>query len=97
MQRNRRVVTLRRLYPSRCDTATVAGLSPTAVPGGGRGSGDWCSYYTEFFPLNWAAVAGYQAAHHALYGRYPFFARLMKNARIEDQLLVFDELWYPSG
>ena len=36
--------------------------------------------------------ADYQAAHHALYGRYPSFARLMKNARIKDQLLVFDEL-----
>ena len=48
--------------------------------------------YTEFFPLNWAAVADYQAAHKGLYGRYPSFARLMKNARIKDQLLVFDEL-----
>ena len=48
--------------------------------------------YTEFFPLNWAAVADYQAAHNRLYGRYPSFARLMKNARIKDQLLVFDEL-----
>ncbi|HEU5392677.1 MAG TPA: hypothetical protein VFV73_42985 [Streptosporangiaceae bacterium] len=48
--------------------------------------------YTEFFPLNWAAVADYQAAHHALYGRYPSFARLMKNARIKDQFLVFEEL-----
>jgi hypothetical protein len=48
--------------------------------------------YTEFFPLNWSAVADYQAAHHALYGRYPSFARLMKNARIKDQVLVFDEL-----
>ena len=48
--------------------------------------------YTEFFPLNWAAVADYQAAHRGLYGRYPSFARLMKNARIKDQLLVFDEL-----
>ena len=48
--------------------------------------------YTEFFPLNWAAVADYQAAHHSLYGRYPSFARLMKNARIKDQFLVFDEL-----
>jgi hypothetical protein len=46
--------------------------------------------YTEFFPLNWSAVAHYQAAHHALFGRYPSFARLMKNARIKDQLLVFD-------
>ena len=27
-----------------------------------------------------------------VYGRYPSFARLMKNARIKDQLLVFDEL-----
>jgi hypothetical protein len=48
--------------------------------------------YTEFFPLNWAAVADYQAAHRGLYGRYPSFARLMKNARIKDQFLVFDEL-----
>jgi hypothetical protein len=48
--------------------------------------------YTEFFPLNWGAVADYQAAHRGLYGRYPSFARLMKNARIKDQLLVFDEL-----
>ena len=46
--------------------------------------------YTEFFPLNWGAVADYQAAHHALFGRYPSFARLMKNARIKDQILVFD-------
>jgi len=46
--------------------------------------------YTEFFPLNWGAVADYQAAHHALFGRYPSFARLMKSARIMDQILVFD-------
>lgn len=46
--------------------------------------------YTEFFPLNWSAVADYQAAHHKLYGRYPSFARLMKNGRVEDQHLVFD-------
>jgi hypothetical protein len=48
--------------------------------------------YTEFFPLNWGAVADYQAAHHGLYGRYPSFGRLMKNARIKDQILIFDEL-----
>lgn len=35
-------------------------------------------------------VADYQAAHHALHGRYPSFARLMTGARIEDQRLVFD-------
>jgi len=46
--------------------------------------------YTEFFPLNLGAVADYQAAHHALFGRYPSFAWLMKNARIKDQVLVFD-------
>jgi len=46
--------------------------------------------YTEFFPLNWSAVADYQAAHHALFGRYPSFARLMKKARIKDQVLIFD-------
>ena len=46
--------------------------------------------YTDFVPLNWAAVADDQAAHHALFGRYPSFARLMKNARIKDQILVFD-------
>ena len=37
-------------------------------------------------------LADYQAAHRGLYGRYPSFARLMKNARIKDQILVFDEL-----
>lgn len=46
--------------------------------------------YTEFFPLSWSAVADYQAAHHGLFGRYPSFARLMRNGRVEDQLLVFD-------
>jgi hypothetical protein len=46
----------------------------------------------EFFPINWGAVADYQAAYRGLYGRYPSFARLMKNARIKDQILVFDEL-----
>jgi hypothetical protein len=45
--------------------------------------------YTEYFPLNWPAVADYQAAHHALFGRYPSFQRLMRGARIEDELLVF--------
>ena len=39
----------------------------------------------------WAVVADYRAAHNGLYGRYPSFARLMKNARIKDQILVFDE------
>jgi hypothetical protein len=43
--------------------------------------------YTEFFPLNWVAVADYQAAHHGLYGRYPSFGRLMKNARIKTRSL----------
>ena len=46
--------------------------------------------YTEFFPLNWHAVADYQEAHEALYGRYPSFRRLMTGARIENDLLVFD-------
>jgi hypothetical protein len=47
--------------------------------------------YTEYFPLNWPAVADYQTAHQALFGRYPSFQRLMKGARVEDQLLVFGE------
>ncbi|GLZ48343.1 hypothetical protein Acsp06_45280 [Actinomycetospora sp. NBRC 106375] len=47
--------------------------------------------YTEFFPLNWSAVADYQVAHHALYGRRPSFARLMRGARVVDQRLVFDQ------
>jgi hypothetical protein len=47
--------------------------------------------YTEYFPLNWAAVADYQAAHNTLFGRYPSFARLMKDARIENERLVFDD------
>ncbi len=53
---------------------------------------NWLVEYDDgsFFPLNWAAVADYQAAHHALFGRYPSFARLMQNARIKDQVLVFD-------
>ena len=46
--------------------------------------------YTEFFPLNWHAVADYQAAHLGLFGRYPSFARLMRGARIVNQQLVFD-------
>ena len=46
--------------------------------------------YTEFFPLNWSAVADYQAAHHTLFGRRPSFGRLMHGARVEDQRLVFD-------
>lgn len=46
--------------------------------------------YTESFPLNWSAVADYQAAHHALYGRYPSFQRLMRRARVVDDLLVYD-------
>jgi hypothetical protein len=47
--------------------------------------------YTEFFPLNWWAVADYQAAHKNLFGSYPSFQRLMQGARVDDQqLLVFD-------
>ncbi|HVV91686.1 MAG TPA: hypothetical protein VHB53_14430 [Solirubrobacterales bacterium] len=46
--------------------------------------------YTEYFPLNWPAVADFQSAHHALFGKYPSFQRLMKDARVEDELLVFD-------
>ncbi|OZF39569.1 hypothetical protein [Rhodococcus sp. 14-2483-1-2] len=46
--------------------------------------------YTEFFPLNWQAVSDYQSAHLGLFGRHPSFAKLMKGARIENQLLVFD-------
>ena len=45
--------------------------------------------YTEFFPLNWSAVADYQAAHQALYGKPPSFQRLMEGARIDgEQRLV---------
>ena len=47
--------------------------------------------YTEVFPLNWHAIADYQAAHLALFGRYPSFARMMEGGRIDDQQnLVFD-------
>ena len=46
--------------------------------------------YTEYFPLNWHAVADYQAAHTALFGRYPSFQRLMQDARVEDERLVYD-------
>jgi hypothetical protein len=46
--------------------------------------------FTEYFPLNWQSVADYQAAHKALYGRFPSFQRLMRGARIEQQRLVFD-------
>lgn len=45
--------------------------------------------FTEFFPLNWHAVASYQQAHRQLFGRYPSFQRLMAGARIEDEYLVF--------
>ena len=46
--------------------------------------------YTEAFPLNWWAVADYQAAHHALFGRYPSFQRLMQGARVDEaQQLIF--------
>src|SRR3954454_19520434 len=46
--------------------------------------------YTEAFPLNWWAVADYQAAHHALFGRYPSFQRLMQGAVVDaDQMLRF--------
>jgi hypothetical protein len=48
--------------------------------------------YTEYFPLNWGAVADYQSAHNQLFGRYPSFQRLMQGARVdENQLLVFDQ------
>lgn len=47
---------------------------------------------THFTGRGSVSRVDYQAAHHALYGRYPSFARLMKNARIKDQVLVFDEL-----
>ena len=69
---------------------TCGTVSSSSGAAGRRIAKSW--NYTEFFPLNWAAVADYQPAHHALYGRYPSFARLMKNARIKDQLLVFDEM-----
>jgi hypothetical protein len=47
--------------------------------------------YTEFFPLNWSAVADYQAAHTALYGKPPSFRKLMQGAKVDDtQRLVFD-------
>jgi hypothetical protein len=46
--------------------------------------------YTEFFPLNYQTVLDYQAAHRALFGKWPSFAALMSNARIEQQRLVYD-------
>jgi hypothetical protein len=59
---------------------------------GGRGAIAKSWNYTEAFPLNWWAVADYQAAHKALFGTYPSFQRLMRGARVdEDQMLVFDQ------
>jgi hypothetical protein len=47
--------------------------------------------YTEYFPVNWSAVADFQAAHQALYGKPPSFRKLMEGARVDgDQRLVFD-------
>jgi hypothetical protein len=46
--------------------------------------------FTEYFPMNWQSVADYQAAHKALFGRHPSFQRLMDDARIAQQRLVFD-------
>jgi hypothetical protein len=49
--------------------------------------------YTEFFPVNWSAVAEYQVAHQALYGRPPSFRRLMEGARVDrDDRLVYDTI-----
>ncbi len=45
--------------------------------------------YTEYFPLNWPDVADYQQAHLKLFGRYPSFQKLMANARIEDEHVLF--------
>jgi hypothetical protein len=49
-------------------------------------SSSWCESSTSGRLIR---QADYQAAH-ALFGRYPSFARLMKNARIKDQIPVFD-------
>lgn len=47
--------------------------------------------YTEYFPVNWSAVADYQAAHRGLFGKPPSFQRLMQGARVDEQeRLVFD-------
>jgi hypothetical protein len=47
--------------------------------------------YTEYFPVNWSAVADYQAAYRALYGKHPSFQKLMTGARVDDtHRLVFD-------
>jgi hypothetical protein len=59
---NRRSATLRRLAPSCCDIATVAGLAPGLVPGGGRaikaGAGPRAIAMTPggriAYVLNWA-------------------------------------------
>lgn len=40
--------------------------------------------YTEYFPVNWSAVADYQAAHQALFGKPPSFRKLMEGARIDE-------------
>jgi hypothetical protein len=53
--------------------------------------------FTEFFPLNWQAVADYQEAHRRLFGRYPSFQRLMTGVRIEDQRLVFPARTAPAA
>jgi hypothetical protein len=47
--------------------------------------------YTEYFPLNWHAVADYMAAYQKLYGRRASFQSIMKGAAIVDQMLVFDQ------
>lgn len=41
--------------------------------------------YTEYFPVNWSAVADYQAAHQALFGKPPSFQKLMEGAWVDDQ------------
>jgi hypothetical protein len=61
----------------------------SAISNGRKVKRSW--NYTEYFPVNWSAVAGYQAAYHALYGKHPSFQKLMSGARVDDtHRLVFD-------
>ena len=47
--------------------------------------------YSENFPLNWELVEEYQAAHAALYGRYPSLQQLLSGARVIDEAIRVEE------
>lgn len=53
--------------------------------------------YSENFPINWGLVEEFQAAHSALYGRYPSLKGILDSVRVDDGRLTIKRSTNAAG